>query len=479
MDVEKAFLQSRQLERDVYINPPKEATGRNRSRAWKLKTAVYGLGDATREWYLTVKKVLKELGLQESKLEPSLFFKTSSKGHLEEIFCLHVDDIYAAGNRSFKAILEMFKERVRVGKHKKGEFTLCGMKFFQDRASRVIHVSVDPAKLNQMAAIAVRGPPDRMLTESEETQARSLIGTLQWFASICRPDLAYSLGQALSFANRERKVAVFDMINAIISKFAKYRQNRLSFQPLNKPVKLEIYGDTSLDGENQQGLLTLMRANNSRTVNVISWRSKMSDRKAWSTLSGEARVMQHAIDKAVHLKALSTELGFRVEKTTVLTDNLSLRRVVESGRPTQEQSLRRDIAIIRDQIVYSGVEVRFVKSPAMLADHLTKERSGNILKDNKFMDIEKFDTKQVTAKEIRDAAIDIPLEEEEKFLHVDVDALFEIIGAPEEQTGRDQEEATQVLSLASNTDDEQLQKTRTLTFGRKSASDQGPSGEES
>ncbi len=206
----------------------------------------------------------------------------------------------------------------------------------------------------------------------------------------------------------------------------------------------------------------------------------MSDRKAWSTLSGEARVVQHAIDKAIHLKALSSELGFRVEKTTVLTDNLSLRRVIQSGRPTQEQSLRRDIAIVPDQIIYSGVEVRFVKSPAMLSDHMTKERSGeqlySILKDNKFMDIEKFDARQVTAKEIRDAAIDIPLEEDEKILHVDVDALFEIIGIqPEEQTTRDQEEAAQVSSIASNTDEEQPQDTRTLTFGRKSASDQNPS----
>ena len=202
----------------------------------------------------------------------------------------------------------------------------------------------------------------------------------------------------------------------------------------------------------------------------------MSDRKAWSTLSGEARVMQHAIDKVVHLKALAEEIGFTVDRTTVLTDNLSLRRVIQSGRPTQEQSLRRDVAIIRDQIIYSGVEVRFVKSPAMLADHLTKERSGeqlySILKNNKFMDIEKFDTKHVTAKAIRDAAIDIPLEEDEKILRVDVDALFEIICQPEEQTAGDREDTTQVSSIASNTDDEQSAEARTLTFGRKPASDQ-------
>ncbi len=182
------------------------------------------MGDAARERYLTVKRTLCDLGLKESKLEPSLFFKTSAKGELEGIRCLHVDDIFVAGNRSFKAILEIFKERIRVGKHKKTEITFCAMKFTQYRASKTIQARVNPSKLNQVTSIAVKGPPDSKLTEIEETQARSFIGTLQWFASICRPDLAYSLGQALSFVNRENKAAIFDMINAIISKLSKFRR---------------------------------------------------------------------------------------------------------------------------------------------------------------------------------------------------------------------------------------------------------------
>ncbi len=281
--------------------------------------------------------------------------------------------------------------------------------------------------------------------------------------------MAYCLGQALSFVNRERKIAIFDKINAIISKFAKYRQNRLSFQPLDKPLRMEIYGDISLDGENQQRLLTLMRSKATVTVNIVSWRSKISERKAWSTLPGEARVMQHAIDKAAHLKALSIELGFALAKTTVLTDNLSLRRVIQSGRPTQEQGLRRDVAIIRDQIIYNEIEVRFVKSPAMLADHRTKERSGeqlySILKDNKFMEIERFDAKQVTAKAIKDSAIDIPLADDQTVLHVDVEALFEVIG-------QNQEDNSQISSVASNTEDKQVDKPRRLTFGRKVSAEQ-------
>ena len=94
----------------------------------------------------------------------------------------------------------------------------------------------------------------------------------------------------------------------------------------------------------------------------------MSDGKAWSTLSGEAVVMQHAIDKATNLNALSEEISLRINKTTNLTDNQSFRRVIQSCHPTQEQSLRWDIAIIRDRIIYEELEVYSVKSIVMLAD---------------------------------------------------------------------------------------------------------------
>ncbi len=118
LDVEKAFLQSRVLKRPVFVNPPKKATGSDRLKIWKLKTAMYVLGDAAREWYLTVKQSLLSLGLKESKLEPSLFDKTSEPGNLEGILCLHVDDIFLAGNRHFKGIKEMLKAKKILGNKK-------------------------------------------------------------------------------------------------------------------------------------------------------------------------------------------------------------------------------------------------------------------------------------------------------------------------------------------------------------------------
>ena len=220
---------------------------------------------------------------------------------------------------------------------------------------------------------------------------------------------------------------------------------------------MEIYGDAALDEGNQQGQYTLIREAGTTKVNTIGWKSKMSDRRAWSSLAAEAQAMQGALDKAIHWQALRYEMNWPIKHVTVLTDNLSLRRVVNSGRPTQEQSLRRDIAIIRDMIIYKNIRVRFVKSEAMLADHLTKERNAqqiyDVLKLNSFDRINKYDSGEITTSMIRDAAIDIPLNENERILTVEVEAINERI--------------SQIQQSGSGQQDQEMQEQRTQSVGRK------------
>ena len=64
VDVKSAFLQGKGINRDIYLKPPKEA---ETLKLWKLRTTVYGLCDAPRVWYLSVKEVLLESGAKKSK----------------------------------------------------------------------------------------------------------------------------------------------------------------------------------------------------------------------------------------------------------------------------------------------------------------------------------------------------------------------------------------------------------------------------
>ena len=60
-DIKSAFLQGKEIRRDVYIKPPKES-GVAKGIIWKLKHGLYGLKDGARQFYLSVKDELLKLG---------------------------------------------------------------------------------------------------------------------------------------------------------------------------------------------------------------------------------------------------------------------------------------------------------------------------------------------------------------------------------------------------------------------------------
>ncbi len=126
LDVKQAFLQSDELEREVYVMPPVEAA-LGEEIAWKLRVAVHGLADASREWYRTSERLLVECGLTEVTNKPSLFYSVNAEGKLDGILAAHVDDFLYAGVIGFLKKMEIFKAKVRVGNTQSDRVVLCGL----------------------------------------------------------------------------------------------------------------------------------------------------------------------------------------------------------------------------------------------------------------------------------------------------------------------------------------------------------------
>ena len=61
LDVRSAFLQGKEIQRSVFLKPPDEA---GTDKLWHLKKTIYGLGDASRKWYLKVKETLESLNVK-------------------------------------------------------------------------------------------------------------------------------------------------------------------------------------------------------------------------------------------------------------------------------------------------------------------------------------------------------------------------------------------------------------------------------
>ena len=112
-DVKSAFLQSKTFDREVFIEPPPEA--KIPGYIWRLNKCMYGLQDASRQWYLSVVNVLQSLGCFQLKLDPAVFAFVK-EGQLCGLIIIHVDDFLHIGNLFFhEHVIEKSREKFLIG----------------------------------------------------------------------------------------------------------------------------------------------------------------------------------------------------------------------------------------------------------------------------------------------------------------------------------------------------------------------------
>ena len=112
LDVRAAFLQGRKINREAYLKPPREAN--MKGKLWKLIQCVYGLNDASREFYMKVKEELLKVGCKCSQLDQAVFTYYDSDT-LEGIIMSHVDDFFWAGTEKFRTtVIEKIRSTFKI-----------------------------------------------------------------------------------------------------------------------------------------------------------------------------------------------------------------------------------------------------------------------------------------------------------------------------------------------------------------------------
>ena len=95
IEIRAAFLQDKQLDRDVFLKPLKDI--KKEKNIWKLKKPLYGLNDSSRKFWLRVKSIFKELGFRKLDGYEAAYYKMNVKGNLAGILSIHVNDFDLAG----------------------------------------------------------------------------------------------------------------------------------------------------------------------------------------------------------------------------------------------------------------------------------------------------------------------------------------------------------------------------------------------
>lgn len=387
MDIKTAFLQGDTMDRDVYVKPPKEA---NVQGVWHLKKCVYGLKDASLQWYRRVKTVLLETGGIMSKVDSAVFYWKDDSGNVIGILACHVDDFIWGGTDIFEStIISQVRSAFNVGKEDSVAFQYCGIDLQSVNDNILLNQDKYTDSLTKIDIHPSRAEEkDDGLTGDEKHSLRSKIGQLLWLAHQSRPDLLFDV-TLIASKLKDAKVKDIMTMNKIIVK-AKSSKMHLTFQRLgsDSDISLVVFSDAALgnlpDGGSQGGYLILL-VGESGKFSPIWWNSRKIRRVVRSTLSAETLSMSDAIDMAVFIATLYSELTKGQPDPTNLnvlciTDCKSLVDAVKSSKCVLEKRLRIEMSAIKELIENGQIkDVQWCDTTKQLADSLTKSGASSLL----------------------------------------------------------------------------------------------------
>ena len=392
-DVSSAFLQGADAPRDIFVIPPKER--RVPGILWKLKTAIYGLCDASRGWYKALSEVLIALGGKRSLLDQALFLfykgDEETEDNLKGMVESHVDDLLHTGDSNFETdVIKPLKEAFKFGSAEEIEFRYVGMNIKQTRAG--IQVDQDHyIEGLEIPKIDCTIDDEAELDFEGQTKFRGIVGKLNHLSSQSRPDLSF---ETKSLSTKFGKAKKKDLTSALKRLQKLKAQTTKMFFPDLGDVKDWIFighGDAGLrslpDKINSVGGSVVMLANKKTgKVCVLSWRSKKLIRKVISSLAGEALAMNDTIGEVVYNKAVLKQIfGAKVDSIPVIitTDSNNLFKAVYSTSLVEDGRLIPDIAVVKEALELEVVtEVRRVDTKEMIANCLTKAGASSTLLTN-------------------------------------------------------------------------------------------------
>ena len=412
-DVRGAFLQGLKIDRELYFEPPKnlgkaQIPGVQPGALLKLKKSIYGVNDAARQWYHSIKGILLRLGWESLTFELAGFvLRDPASKEVIAILALHVDDVLIAWDEKkypeeCKKMQEQMQKEVEWGQWRTdGTLKFCGRSYHQDEDGTIhVHAQEYVENMSTYKVSRERGKDNNAkLTPSETKAFRGLLGQLQWYARI----MGYSIGfqvSRLASEIKDLRMSSLKEASKLVREVKQYHQEEelifrpgMAWQP--EDIAVVAVHDASFNNlpghKSQKGYwlgISTPELIKDRTkvhhIHFVHWTSSKIQRVVRSTLSAEAYSCSEALDalswlRATILEVLHGDLDMRHYKEhlhrvpgVTVTDCRSLYDCMKSERVLlSDRRLSLEAAIIR-QSLQEGVECKWVPSEQQLADALTK-----------------------------------------------------------------------------------------------------------
>lgn len=392
MDVKTAFLNG-DIDETIYmVQPENFMSGDSKKMVCKLKKSIYGLKQASRQWYYKFHQVVISFGFEMNAVDDCIYHKFNGSKHI--FLVLYVDDILLASNdigllHETKRFLSKKFEMKDLGD---ASFAL-GIQIHRNRSRGILGLSQKsyvekvlkrfgmqeckpgdtPVAKGDKFSLSQCPKNDHEVKEIQKIPYASAVGSLM-YAQVCtRPDIAYivgMLGRYLSNPGMDHWKAakrVMRYLNRTKHYMLTYRRSD----------QLEIvgYSDSDFAGcqdsrRSTSGYIYLLAGG------AISWRSAKQTLIASSTMAAEFIACYEASNHGMWLRNFVTGLRILegIERPLKLfCDNKSAVMYSNNNRSSSE-SKHIDIKflVVKERVQSGQMSLEHIGTNSMIADPLTK-----------------------------------------------------------------------------------------------------------
>ncbi|KAK9089019.1 hypothetical protein Scep_028101 [Stephania cephalantha] len=392
MDVKTAFLNG-DLEEEVYMDQPEGflTTGKE-NLVCKLKKSIYGLKQASRQWYIKFNNTITSYGFVENTVDRCIYMKISGSKFV--ILVLYVDDILLAANdvamlhdvKRFLSInfemkdmgeasyvigIEIFRDRSQglLGLSQKGYINKVLERFQMDKCSAGIVLIQKRDKFSLMQC------PHNDL-ERQQMQCipyASLVGSLMYAQTCTRPDISFAVGML----GRYQSNPGMDHWKAA-KKVLRYLQGTKDYMLIYKQsshLKVIGYSDSDNAGcvdsrKSTFGYLFLLAGG------AVSWKSSKQTVIATSTMEAEFVACFEANIHALWLRNFVSGLAIIdsiAKPIRLYCDNSATVFFSKNDKYSKgAKHINLKYLSVKEEVQKQRVSIEHIGTDLMIADPLTK-----------------------------------------------------------------------------------------------------------
>ncbi|KAL4341923.1 hypothetical protein GQ457_08G014960 [Hibiscus cannabinus] len=382
LDVNNAFLNGI-LDEEVYMKLPLgyKPAGSDSSRlVCKLNKSIYGLKQASRQWFGTFSQVVLKCGFSQSPYDHSLFVKGTRDDFVALL--VYVDDIILAGKNLelIQGVQLFLKEHFNLNELGELKYFLgfeiarnsTGISLSQRQyALQLLEDSKSLAK--KPADLPILSPHKLSKNEGEllpdPADYRRLVGRLLYLTHT-RPDVTYAVHLLSQFVVAPRKphlMAAYHLLSYI-----KKAPGLGLFFSSNSSLQLSAFVDSDYSScpdtrRSTTGYCTYLGDC------LISWRSKKKTTVSRSSCEAEYRAMASVTCELVWLAALLSSFQVAVPQAHLYCDNQSAIHLA-SNQVFHERTkhIEVDCHFVREKVCIGFIKLFHVRSENQLADIFTK-----------------------------------------------------------------------------------------------------------